>query len=128
MIVNLPFGGTVEIKDECKEPEYAYGKRYRFKIVDEFGWDISKAQFRDMRLSSVLGEVSDNVIYHMYLTRPGKMENASAYLDLGKSELKISGDNINVIFRCKSLNHAEDIIDKILEPNYLEVAPVNLIK
>ena len=127
MKVNLPFGGSVEIKD-CKDPEYAYGKRYRFKIVDEFGWDIGKAQFRDLRLSSVLDEQAENVLYHMYLSRPGEMETAIVYLNLSKSELKISGDNIQVRFKCRSLHHAEDMIDMILEPNGYEVAPVNLIR
>lgn len=128
MVVNSPFGGSVEIKEECRNPEYAYGKRYRFKIVDEFGWDISKAQSRDLRLSSVLDEQSDNVLHHMYLSRPGKMDTAFAYLNLSKSELKISGGHIQVRFKCKSLYHAEDLIDMILEPNGYEVAPVNLIR
>lgn len=127
MVVNLPFGGSVEIKD-CRNPEYAYGKRYRFKIVDEFGWDISKAQSRDLRLSSVLDERADNVLHHMYLLRPGEMDTAIVYLDLSKSELKISGINIQVRFKCRSLYHAEDLIDMILEPNGYKVAPVNLIR
>lgn len=126
MIVNLPFGGTAEIKD-FEDLKYAYGKRYRFRIIDEFGCDISKEQFRDMRLSSVLDEVPHKVLYHMYLTRPNEMDTAAVYLNLGKSELKISGDNIQVRFKCKSLHHAEDIIDTISEPNGYEVAPVNLI-
>lgn len=127
MIVNLPFGGSVEIND-CKNPEYAYGKRYRFKIVDEFGWDISKAKFRDLILSSVLDEQAENVLYQMYLSRPDKLETAMVYLNLSKSELKISGDNIQVIFKCCSLHQAEDLIDMILEPNDYKVAPVNLIR
>ena len=129
MKVNLPFGNSVDI--DIKEPvqsEYQIGRKYRFKIVDEYGWDISKSQARDMRLSSVLDEQSDGVLYHVYLTRPGKMETSIVYIDLNKGELKVSGDDIMVRFKCNSLIHAEEIIDMILEPNELKVAPVNLLK
>jgi hypothetical protein len=127
MTINLPFGNKVEIKDDFQKTEYAYCKKYRFKIVDKYGWDISKSQARDMRICSVLNEQPDEVLYHLYLSRPG-METATAYIDLGKSELKIGGDGIEVRFKCKSLQEAENLIDMILEPNELEVAPVNVIK
>jgi hypothetical protein len=126
MKVNLPFGNSVDIIEPVQS-EYQIGRKYRFKIVDKYGWDISKSQARDMRISSVLDENSDDTLHHMYLTRPGKMETAFVYIDLGKSELKI-GDAINIKFKCNSLIHAEQIIDMILEPNELEVAPVNLLK
>jgi hypothetical protein len=122
------FTNSVDIK-ESVQSEYQIGRKYRFKIVDKYGWDISKSQARDMRLSSVLDEKSDDVLYHMYLTRPGKMETAVIYIDLNKGELKVSGDDINIKLKCNSLIHAEQIIDMILEPNELEVAPaVNLLK
>jgi hypothetical protein len=127
MKVNLPFGNSVDIIEPVQS-EYQIGCKYRFKITDKYGWDISKSQARDMRLSSVLDEQSDEVLYHVYLTRPGKMETPIVYIDLNKGELKVSGEDINIKFKCKSLIHAEEIIDMILEPNELEVAPVNLVK
>jgi len=127
MKVNLPFGNSVDIKEPVQS-EYQIGRKYRFRIVDEYGWDISKSQARDMRLSSVLDEKSDGVLYHLYLVRPGKMETSIVYIDLNKGELKVSGDDINIRFKCNSLIHAEQIIDMILEPNELKVAPVNLLK
>lgn len=127
MNVNLPFGNSVDIKEPVQS-EYQNGRKYRFKIVDKYGWDISKSQARDMRLTSVLDENSDDTLYHMYLTRPGKILTAIVWMNLGKSELKIGGDDINIKFKCNSLIHAEEIIDMILEPNELEVAPVNLLK
>ncbi len=127
MKVNLPFGGSVDIQDPVIS-EYQIGRKYRFKITDKYGWDISKSQARDMRLSSVLDEKSSEVLYHIYLVRPGKMDSSTAWLDLDKSELKISGDDIKIRFKCNSLIHAEEIIDMILEPNELKIAPVNLIK
>ena len=48
--------------------------------------------------------------------------------NLNKGELKVSGDDIMVKFKCDSLLQAEKIIDMILEPNGLKVAPVNLIE
>ena len=127
MRVNLPFGNSVDIKEPVQS-EYQIGRKYRFKITDKYGWDISKSQARDMRLSSVLDEQSDEVLYHMYLTRPGKMETAVVYIDLGKSELKIGGADVEVKFKCKSLQEAESLVELILEPNNLEVSPVNLLK
>ena len=127
MRVNLPFGNSVDIQDPVY-PEYQIGRKYRFKITDKYGWDISKSVARDMRISNVLDEKSDEVLYHLYLVRPGKMESPTAWIDLDKSELKISGEDIRIRFKCKSLIHAEEIIDMILEPNELEVAPVNLLK
>ncbi len=127
MRVNLPFGNSVDIQDPVIS-EYQIGHKYRFKITDKYGWDISKSQARDMRISNVLDEQSSEVLYHLYLVRPGKMESPIVYIDLNKGELKVSGDDIMVRFKCKSLIHAEEIIDMILEPNELEVAPVNLLK
>lgn len=127
MKLNLPYGNSVDIK-EPTQPEYINVLKYRFKIVDEYGWDITKSQARDMRINSVLEILSSNVLYHMYLTRPGKMETSNVFIDLGKSQLKIYGDDINIKFNCISLNQAEDIIDMILEPNEWEVSPVNKIK
>ncbi len=126
MRVTLPFGNSVDIQDPIS-PEYKIGSKYRFKITDMYGWDINKSQVRDMRISDVLGEKSDKVLYHVYLTRPGKMETPIVFIDLNKSELKVSGDDIMVKFKCESLIQAEKIIDMILEPNGLEVAPVNLV-
>lgn len=56
------------------------------------------------------------------------MDSSTVWIDLDKSELKISGDDIKIRFKCKSLIHAEEIIDMILEPNELKVAPLNLLK
>lgn len=53
MKVNLPFGNSVDIQDTVI-PEFQIGRKYRFKITDKYGWDISKSVARDMRLSSVL--------------------------------------------------------------------------
>jgi len=125
--INLPFGGSIEIKDICRNTEYANGSRYRFKITDEYGWDISKSDYREMRLNSVLSEKVDNVLYHMYISRPGEMDTGNVFFNLGKSELSISGDKIKVKFKCSSLNQAEDLIDLILEPNGYKVAPVNMV-
>lgn len=127
MKVNLPFGNSVDIQDTVI-PEFQIGRKYRFKITDKYGWDISKSVARDMRISNVLDEQSDEVLYSLYLTRPGKMDSSTVWIDLDKSELKISGDDIKIRFKCKSLIHAEEIIDMILEPNELKVAPLNLLK
>ncbi len=126
MRVNLPFGNSVDIQEPVY-PEYKIGRKYRFKITDMDGWDINKSQVRDMRISDVLNEKSNEVLYHLYLTVPGKIDTPIVWIDLNKSELKISGDYIMVKFKCESLIHAEQIIDMILEPNGLEVAPVNLV-
>jgi hypothetical protein len=125
MKVNLPFGNSVDIK-ECTQPEYAYVGKYRFKIVDKWGWDISKPQYRDMRIGHVLDEQSDEVLYHMYLSGES-LSTAIVYVDLSKSQLRITGDGIEVKFKCHSLDEAVDLIDLILEPNGYRVAPANLV-
>ena len=127
MRVSLPFGNSVDIQEPVY-PEYQIGRKYRFKMTDMYGWDINKSQARDMRISDVLDEKSNEVLYHLYLTVPGKIDTPMVWIDLNKSELKISGDYIMVKFKCESLIHAEKIIDMILEPNGLEVALVNLVK
>ncbi len=127
MKINLPFGNSVDIQEPVY-PEYQIGRKYRFKMTDMYGWDINKSQARDMRISDVLYEKSNEVLYHLYLTVPGKIDTPMVWIDLNKSELKISGDDIMVKFKCESLIHAEQIIDMILEPNGLEVALVNLAK
>jgi hypothetical protein len=82
-----------------------------------------------MKINSLLDkEKTAEVLYHMYLTRINKFESASVYIDLKKSELRIGGDSIIVRFRCTSIFDAENLIDMILEPNDLVVAPVNLIE
>jgi hypothetical protein len=126
MKINLPFGNSVDIQEPVY-PEYQIGRKYRFKMTDMYGWDINKSQARDMRISDVLDEKSNEVLYHLYLTVPGKIDTPMVWIDLNKSELKISGDYIMVKFKCESLIQAEKIIDMILEPNGLEVAPVNLV-
>lgn len=128
MNVNLPFGGTIEVKDP-QTSQYKIGKKWRFKITDKWGWDINKATCRDIKINNILNEENnENVLLHMYLTRPGKMEGAIVWINLKDGIMTINGDNINVKFHCQSLDRAEELIELILQPNELEVAPVNLIK
>jgi hypothetical protein len=82
---------------------YTYGKKYRFRIVNEYGWD--------MRINSILNEATEGVLYHMYLLH--SLSISSLYINLKKSELKISGDCINIKFKCKSILEAENLIDII---------------
>ena len=122
---SVTYGNSVDIQEPVY-PEYQIGRKYRFKITDKWGWDISKSVARDMRISNVLDEKSNGVLYHLYLIRPG--DTPTAWIDLDKSELKINGEDIRIRFKCKSLIEAEQMIDMILEPNELKVAPVNLLK
>lgn len=119
----------VDIKED-NTPFFAYGNKYKFKMVDIYGWDITMPMYRDIRINSLMDiQQRDNILYHMYLIRPNKpLDVVIVYVDLSKKNLSVSGDDIHVSFRCDSIEHAEDIIDMILEPNGLKVSPVNCIE
>jgi len=98
--------------------------KLRWKITDEFGWNINKSDLRDMTIDKILdNKINYNCNYYISLRKPD--EEGWGYYSITlkpyTNKLKLSGDVLNVTLNCKSLIDAEVLVNMLIEGNDLEL-------
>ena len=104
--------------------------KLRWKMTDEYGWNIKKSEFRDIRLNNVLDITSNyTFIYWIYLTRIVEDGWGSYMISLKPhlNKLRLSGDSINVSLNCNNLKEAELLVDMLASGNDLEISSVSKV-
>jgi hypothetical protein len=111
--------------------------KYRWKITNEYGYEVSKEDLRDNKIDQVLGseKVNINLHYSVSLKKTDEGYGWGSYVGLYRPiEKKLTiyplGDEINVrvSFIAEDIEECETYIDLVCKGNDMKLMPLNIKK
>ena len=90
--------------------------KYKWKVVDEFGWDLTNERLRTYKIDSIDNEVLE-VNYLIELSFTDDFGGLNAVFNSKEKKLKLYStghQSIRVNLLCENLEEAETLIDKTI--------------
>lgn len=129
------FGNKIEYNDVVIETQFLIVGKLRWKMCDQYGWDIDKSTARDLKLDQVLNDENFTDIDYCLALRKLDESGWGQYniiLNFKKNILNFyslsedSSDKLRIKLKCIDFEQAEKLIDMLCEGNNLEICPVNI--
>lgn len=100
--------------------KFVNGKKYRWAITDEHGWDLNTKELRKVKLDK-LNQTNVNSKYFLQvsLLKKGEFAVTTLYFSYVDMILKINGNK----FKCKDLEFAETLITSLCDSEQYEIFP-----
>lgn len=130
----MPIIRTVKIPKQYKveeEPrQFKVCGNLRWEMSDEYGYPVKLAEIRNERIESVLSDdnsadVNGSIRYSIALRKTDEEGWGHYRIELWKGKLSLSGEHLNVKFKCEDLIQAEGLIKLLIDGNNLELMPVS---
>ena len=94
--------------------------KYKWKIVDEFGWDLTNERLRTYKINSIDSEPLD-INYLVNLSYTNEFGGINALFNPKDKRFKMYStghQDINISLKCETLEEAETFIDKSIDGHY----------